>query len=346
MNSTPLPGRIAGRVGRLRVGIDGLRGTLGGRDRMYIGWLGYANVGDEWVWHLICDVIPNFSVAAEDLPLLSWQAALARANARGAGFIAVGGGTLIGTERVGEQLTRIKSRHPDASVAFLGSGVEDRPLSTTWIAHLEASNAVFVRGPQSQARLARSGVHSEVLGDPGFLLTPDDQLSRVDGTRMTLNVAAALERTADGEHELRSLVDGAGRLQPRFDRTDILVLSPEDLRISRRLQQELPHRATLSPIYRLMRPSARAFVADLAIGVRLHFGVFSAAVGTPTVMVAYHSKARDIESLLEVELVLPARFSAQHLIDASNTAIGARSKLMDRAGYLRTSIRSGLSQFA
>lgn len=267
----------------------------------YVGWLGHNNVGDEWLYRIICGD-RRISVSAESLFWLRMQLALRRLLRRPVEIIGLGGGTLIGPERTAEQLSMLFKAFPSATLRVLGSGAEAGVWDLRW-PHLlaRAETPVSVRGPRTAKRLCDFGVRSQCVGDPGFLLGRNiKQTAQVD---LLLNISPALLR-AGGPTAVEHFIREARLASAGCRRIRVIVMSPEDLQLSRRLARRLPMQVEVVRAYRAKKPEPGIFAARSAFGVRLHFAIFCIAVGTPVHVVAYHDKAHDLAESLGAPVVL------------------------------------------
>lgn len=146
----------------------------------YIGWVGYGNLGDEAVFQALQSLFPecNLTPYRTSDPMHS----LLRLSRREPPLLnaVLGGGTLIiqSPNWLNESVYVVSKNIP---IFCLGTGVApERSLDTPpnvqgnlmgeWARILEKFVYVGVRGPLSQAYLAKAGLNVEIVGDSALSL--------------------------------------------------------------------------------------------------------------------------------------------------------------------------------
>lgn len=268
----------------------------------YIGWTGFANLGDEACLEAVKKLLPwtTLSVDRKRRPML-----------------VLGGGTLIysgkGRSSYLPWIEKVDGRGVKRVV--LGTGVVEptswQPTGSArkWVSFLDSCDLVGVRGPASLELLGSMGYGGEarVIGDPALLLQPPSIERREQ--RVLVNVLIARGRLwgEDDDHVLSSIADFVRWL--RRDNWDVhlLACSPEDnlalVEILRRSGSgSLPTILAYNSISLALREIAKA---RFVIAERLHGSVLAAACNTPFLGLEYRSKVRDFSrSIGQEELVI------------------------------------------
>jgi len=272
----------------------------------YVGWLGYANLGDEAVYDAYRQAFEGLHVTA--VPFggrivdgLRWVRGRPLFRA-----IMLGGGTLIGTNAFRLELSR-PGLGDALPLYMLGTGVEDPTYEAPyardfaaelrrWLPILRRAFRVTVRGPRSAEILDSIGVPSTVVGDPALLLTADPPVDRRGGV-VGVNVGAARHIYGqDPERVMASVADALNHLPPDIEIRLFSVWPSDDDSVAE-LASRLSRPASFIAEYRdavtLMRHLA---TCDAVIGLKLHFVVLAAAAGVPGLMLAYHPKCLDFQA--------------------------------------------------
>lgn len=303
----------------------------------YIGWAGQGNFGDDAMFRaadLLLGETPELLRSATVERLLEKVGLSGPTRFE---RVYLGGGTLINRDYlpIVEHCLDAKLR-----LVALGTGVGSAGFSMVeegvdprWPEALRRFDAVGVRGPLSQEKLARAGfAQAEVVGDLALALTPPAPTTRWTGQRFIVNCAPA-RGAADAElveraeaalaRLIRELAKAGWQPVPvAFDLADVSPLTG------------LMTRAGFSGV----RPAVprrfedyRATAADatFSVGVRLHSAVLAAACGLVPVLIGYRDKCLDFAGSLEDErMVVPLdTIDADQLLDAAGEAIGGGQAL-------------------
>lgn len=287
----------------------GYRRLLAGRAPRvgYVGWTGKGNAGDEALYRGLAAALPNVTLVP--VPNLGRNRALrTMQRIRPLHAVLLGGGTLIGNgyfRRTLEALLDVVD--PEAPLDMLGVGVESHDYAIgrragiereleQWVPLLARFASVRVRGPLSQASLAKYGVDSVVVGDPALLL--DAPAPRPHERLLGVNVGETDDLWGG---DPAAVYDAVARvMQVHADRGWQIRLLPtwsKDVAIGRALADRV--RGVVE-----VREPSRDLAATLAsfaecttfVGEKLHSVVFAALAGVPAVALEYRPKCRDFQA--------------------------------------------------
>jgi hypothetical protein len=274
----------------------------------YIGWLGYANLGDEAMYAAFRQMFPQFQfiITNDALPLelILHRHLIKRRRLYDVVFL--GGGTLINGRRYLEALKQEQVRHSELIV--FGTGVRDPSFwqqhyppeyagdMAEWVAVLERAAFVGVRGPQSAGILAAHGLAQvQVIGDPALsLCTPRPAVAPQSQT-----VAINLGCSGPMWGRQETLIDVIGRLSRHLIESgwqvEFLPMHGSDLQLGRELMDrfDLPRLSLWSEFQAIDKTLDRIRSYDLVIGQRLHAAVLACGLGVPAISLAYRPKCED-----------------------------------------------------
>lgn len=278
----------------------------------YLGWVGRGNMGDEALLDVARRAMPDVTVTP--WPEGRLGTTLLRAPRRRHFDAALlGGGTLIGTPRFRESLEAMAARQPDAPLSMVGAGVEDPEHAAAgsgqaiseeldrWVPLLRRFAHVSVRGPRSQRLLADRGVDARLVGDPALLLgrwiphAPQEERvlgvnligwGNVFGGRFDAVTAAVSELC-------RTLMAEGWRIR-------LIPMWERDLEQHRAVQRELGGAAELFTEIEDLDALTRAFgECRVVVGAKLHAVILAAAVGVPSIALAYSPKCLDFQESVD-----------------------------------------------
>jgi polysaccharide pyruvyl transferase WcaK-like protein len=158
---------------------------------------------------------------------------------------------------------------------------------------------VTVRGPLSQARLAKVGVDSIVSGDPA-LLAADGWVPGVEKAPGVIGINLGVHFSMT-EAQRRSIVElyvsVCRELARAGHRFVLLPVWGPDVEISREVARQVGPSATVVDAHD-STPRFLATVAgcELVIAQKLHAAVLAAAVDVPTIAIEYQPKCRDFQA--------------------------------------------------
>jgi hypothetical protein len=283
---------------------------------IYIGWLGEKNLGDDAMFQVCREVLPQVAWSGIDRiyrtpkgwaqRLTQWRHHLARRMGREVGLL--GGGTILNRNESWiryYELTRERVQRP---VPVFSPGVAhpefwsriDGWESTLpqWRDLLGELPVVGVRGPRSKALLDDAGFADVmVTGDPALALYEGPAPVPPPGRR---SVAFNVGRSGglmwgDEDTALREIAAAAALL--RTDGWDVRFVpvweQDEPVCVEAAVAAGLGagHVLPLELDARVFVRSLHAF--DVVVGMKLHASVLAAAAGVPFVPLEYRPKVRD-----------------------------------------------------
>lgn len=307
--------RSTARAGRVLFGSRHARAFRNWQDYLkpqpvigYIGWLGYANLGDEAMYVGFQRMFPQFQfITTNDalpLELILHRHLIKRRPLYDVVFL--GGGTLINGRRYLETLKREQVRHSELIV--FGTGVRDPSFwqqhyppeyagdLAEWVSVLEQAAFVSVRGPQSANILAAHGLAQvQVIGDPALSLCTPRPADAPRGQTVAINLGCS--GPMRGRQE--TLIEVMGRLSRHLIESgwqvEFLPMHGSDLQLGRELMRtfDLPQISLWSEFQNIDKTLDRIASYDLVIGQRLHAAVLACGLGVPAISLAYRPKCDD-----------------------------------------------------
>lgn len=295
------------------------------RTVLYIGWVGFGNHGDDVCYRIFAEELgARAQSKGIDLELRALfptsfnEYTLARLQPD---LVVLGAGSLFEPVYLKPLILAQQNSIP---TAIWGSGWDSllpSPIPAERIdpdcAYLirrvvEGAAVVGVRGPYTLEMLEKIGAHHPQLnisGDPGLLLTPTTASSsllspdRLGKPLIAVNWGTAGNKVL-GEDEKAVAQDLAAVLS-ELTAEYALVIYPvweRDLAPCQKLHALLP---TSDSVFCLDRVPSLEELIDLykqssfSINMKLHASVFSAALGTPFISLAYRMKCWDFAQSLE-----------------------------------------------
>jgi len=279
-----------------------------------LGFFGHENLGDEAI--LVAErilfgqkaTVPY--VRRTRLPQVNYL--LDRVKRK---VILIGGGTLIHGGRAGSNgwLESVEHKIARGAVPIVfGTGVafKDSQIASKsevvkrWIAVLQSSPFVGVRGPISQQVLGKLDVHSEVVGDLAMslsLISPKQE--RKEHNAIGINLGLCQGNQKKYETDMSRIILS---LKDRFD-IEFNIVWPHDLCAAHRIltttnMKNFEIKKFYNDPYTFMEAmSAKKFI----IGLKLHAVALTMAAGVPAILIGYQPKCRDfLESLNRGDLLV------------------------------------------
>ncbi|GLX70616.1 polysaccharide pyruvyl transferase family protein [Paenibacillus glycanilyticus] len=295
------------------------------RKVLYLGWIGFNNLGDEWMWEMFNELAETHLKKDEyqvipSLPNVEWK------KVNEYDTIVLGGGSLIVpgyVDLVHEALELGKN------IVFWGSGhdrlhqwlpsadgrlkpaaaLETAPYSKKLKAIMEHNAYCGVRGPWTVDYIESLGAYSNkisISGDPAMLMNALNPVDRSDrsvqiGNKRTIGInwGTSYNRIYGGsEEKVENALAEAGRtlLALGYNLHLYSVWGPDKEALAR-LYGKIGHdeRVTMDPkVY-----SAADYVQLLSsftatINFKLHANLLSAAANVPFVCIGYRFKSFDL----------------------------------------------------
>ena len=304
----------------------------------YLGWSGRSNLGDDVLFEVIADALPEVRFA--QLPMSAGE--LARSGVSGAKSrkdrpLILGGGTAVGRKNWRAAL-KAATISCGAEHHLVGVGVEDPRFQglhsfssggelQRWRSTLKRFDRVTVRGPNSAALLADIGVEAAVVGDPALLLRNAVESPGAAGRCGALGISLGYGDDLWG-HDHARVVDAMAEVAVKRVRDGqevvFIVVNPDDEKFAKAVAAALPKGS-----FRFERPqTSAAFLATaaecaLVVAERLHAGILAVSAEVPTVMLEYQPKVRDFMDSIDAGdlCVRVDRLSSGGVLDLAARAV-------------------------
>lgn len=301
------------------------------RKILYVGWIGFDNLGDELMWHVFRDLATKY-LNTQTHQVIPSMPGVDLHDFRPYDTVVLGGGSLLVpgyvdvAHRAVQQKKRLviwgsgyDSQLPvkfDATGKLLTASFQESPKMQQMLREIGEHAQYFgVRGPLTHEYLREMGVGGslQISGDPGMLMTPPDGI--VHGEEhppmVGINWGTAYNRIY-GKNEAvveDALAQVAKTLIQHGFGIYLYTMWGPDRGAIRRLYQKIgaPERVTLDlelhDHNEMMRRLSRC---QATINFKLHANVLSAVAGVPFVCLAYRFKCLDFcYSLSLPEMAIP-----------------------------------------
>lgn len=321
---------------------------LAARPRPRLGYVGAphdaSNLGDAIMRRTADRLLAPATLVDVTHPNLERR--LARVGLSGPAFfdaVVLGGGTLI--QPLSATLVRglVAQGVPlfalGPGVGAWGYGMDEDLDLAEWRDLLARFEAVGVRGPLSQERLAAAGAPAVVVGDLALYETTARLPHPSPAPRFALNVLRPEDGRPVAEHPVHS---GLTRLVERLVRRgwEVVPIAMDDVDVApleatlalAGVPRPRPHRPrTLDALQALLAP------CQLTVAFRLHAAVLSTTVGVPPLSLGYRHKCLDFMRSVELEAWHVAVADTQ---EAGEAAFDAGARLAEVAGSLRAPLHA------
>ena len=301
---------------------------------LYIGYMGFGNLGDEALKEAIFDLFKTSILFSESRGLLMRsfeQLGLLKFE-----FLFLGGGTLI--LRSEDVLKKISDKSIPKRIIF-GTGVandifwKDVPGNygniKDWTDVLDRVLYLSVRGPISMQMLKAHNVRKEiqVIGDPVLYFTREISKPKSRSKRLGVNIGFGLSNNKKGfiwgrnedaffldflEFVRNMLSDGWQVEFIPVNKEDEALI--DDLLVKNSLQKIV---GVFRGYVSTQKTIDRMELFDVFVGQKLHATVLAYCANTPAVMVEYRPKCRDFMASIDME-----RFNVR--TDQFNAEIGKK----------------------
>ena len=314
----PLPGRgwrrrLVQHFGSAR----DLRFAFQSRNRMaYVGWVGRSNMGDEAIFEVCRGAFVGHRL--DQVPFGSSFDRAARWSGRPLMTAALlGGGTLVGRYPMYRRpFERWREEYPHLPMFAFGVGVVDphferrmdgfdvsRELSA-WRKVFQEFELVTVRGPRSQEILAAAGIESTIVGDPALLVASS---ARVAGGApqgvLGVNLGVS-QRPSDVDwgKARQEIVRFARAMMARGWKVRFVPMFDGDVPYVNEAVEMAGSGAEIVQGWDRLPTLLDAIAeCDVFVGVKLHSVVLAAALGVPSVSLAYEPKCSDFLASIGLE---------------------------------------------
>ncbi|MFC1719229.1 polysaccharide pyruvyl transferase family protein [Candidatus Poribacteria bacterium] len=325
------------------------------RRLLYIGCIGYQNMGDE-----AC--LEGYQMLMDRLSPVDWWLH----SLNGYDFIgnepfdaiALGGGTLLSPHGNLGDAAMLEAKHRQVPYFIFGTGLEsieweglpEEPMLSDFVEMVRGASLIGVRGPLSKNYLTEIGISAEriqVIGDPAVMLQVDNDDKEPSGSEQErwvgVNVGTSFGRVYgwDEERMCAELVKAIESIAAQGWGICLFPIWTRDLKIQNSVAEKLSHLPrvrniqTVTPPHELME-LIRGFRSVIAM--KLHVGILSAAAGTPYIPWAYRPKVEDFATAIGVEqYVVRTNANAEELVEAWE-------KLQQDEATVRSTMATGVAQ--
>ncbi|GAB2541020.1 polysaccharide pyruvyl transferase family protein [Gracilibacillus alcaliphilus] len=294
---------------------------------LYIGWIGYHNLGDELMFDLFKQ---QFSRLGEDYKLdlvNNEKRYLDNAPLHVYDLIVLGGGSIIsGPDQIMQPYiieTLYKSLQLNKKIMIWGSGIDWVPKSYIALDSLiswqvspdikQKAQTVFkesvwtgVRGPLTQQLLQHCGMNGsiEISGDPAFLL---DQTSVNEKTEKMIGVNWGTSyQNIYGHDEItleNRLASALNQLIAKGYKIYFYLVWQADLEVTKRLCQKLTDQQAVILDEKVYHQDELMALMDrfaFTINFKLHANYLSLAAQTPFIALGYRFKIFDFAASIDL----------------------------------------------
>lgn len=304
---------------------------------LYIGYLGFQNVGDEVCFEAFEQTVRKWSAQEHEVVALPLGETVAQFHARKPiDVVVIGGGSLLqGAIFLSLAEEAFSLGFP---LFFYGTGIDYLPKKTAKAylkgenvlpkqyfadrvvpearikAVLEKATYVGVRGPLTLQFIKSLGVSNEkidIIGDSGFIFTAElDGLSRMLDTVnvvtpfVAVNWGTIYNKCFGFSEEAveQQLIDSIYWLDQKGYQVVIYPMWTEDLPICAALYEKVKNLKSVTYIPKVYTASEISdFLSEAAFSInyKLHGNILSAGSGTPYIKLAYRSKGIDFSSSID-----------------------------------------------
>jgi polysaccharide pyruvyl transferase WcaK-like protein len=295
----------------------------------YSGAIGnYGNIGDDACYEAIKEMLPKNS---EVLKGFYYDKNISKGNPD---LFIIGGGTILSIvdheKTIGAfsnvSLIDVHSLlNKKIPIIIWGSGIipdiltVEKHLGYMTNVHpnaleiLNRAKFLGVRGPISKLKLEKIGCsHSQVIGDPAFLLGTHDQPNR-DRRIIALNIGYSNGASYFGQDNFNQLLDiikpVIERLKRRGYRVVFFSMWPGDKLYSNNMPILIrPYDSSIENLINFFKQ------CHCVIGTRLHSSILAAASGTPFISIGYRDKCYDFASSIELGSFV-CKCTSKYLVD-------------------------------
>lgn len=325
---------------------------------LYIGWLGFNNVGDELMWLLFRDLSRSY-LSDKKYDVIPSIPGVDINNSNPYDAVVLGGGSLLIPGYIDVALKAARNKK---KVLIWGSGHDRQDYPALNVSGRVTTNLAYtgenketneklaelvqlsaycgVRGPLSYQFLEDSGVQMEkaiISGDPAFLLPAPSPYRRPIGSKtIGVNFGTAYNRIFGGNEEKveQQLVDALKKLISQGYRVNIFAVWGPDREACKRLYEKLEDETNVDLDLELLHheellEKLKSFA--FTINFKLHASYLSAAAGVPFISLGYRFKCFDFGLSVGLE---------QFVISTDDKELGRSiidrvAKIEKEAGMLR-----------
>lgn len=292
---------------------------------LYIGWIGYRNLGDDLLWHLFRDTADKY-LSAEVITIIPSFPNVNIKQLESYDTVVLGGGSLIAPTYISLLYKALKMKK---KVIIWGSGIDRIPESALQVIQEEKrmpaiqrfkgeelgqlkevllqAEFVGVRGPYTQKVLeALTGVSSiRVIGDPGLLLKLNQQANKKEQI-IGINWGTAMNNLYGNNEQLleNQLVKVVKKWIAQGYIIFIYAVWDKDLPACQRLYHSINNHKNVffeKKLYTEQELMKKLTACSLTINFKLHPNVLSLSAGVPAIALGYRFKVFDLFSSLGLQ---------------------------------------------
>jgi hypothetical protein len=317
------------------------------------------NLGDQAVFHAIERIFPSVTVAYPKHPggslgrfLLRWECRQKRLASM------LGGGTMIGAppwstgyadrfevsmKRTGRGFTFgtgvAELIFPPDHEAF----VEDPSTYLKWAGVLKECQYVSVRGPRSQAALAKLGLTSEIIGDPACAFVRPKGFWQPTPGYLGLNIGHG-GGSMWGERGQFNAAMGrfVARATQQGWKIEFFALMDDDIDIIKQVARigEIADPQIHCEFVNVHRYMTRVSKMQAFVGMKLHSVILAMCAQVPSIMLEYRPKGIDFMASVGLE-----QFNVRTSDVEPSALLDLLSELVSRGTYWSEMIRQRLSEY-
>lgn len=277
----------------------------------YIGWLGYGNTGDEFLYKSIQNLFPKFILIPYiRTRMLFWQRISGTPFFQGS---VLGGGTLINKRTFYFELSYVQKNYSPSFI--FGTGVAHPEfwrkfngyvdIRLKWCDLLRSASYVGVRGPISKYLLEDVGfLNAEVVGDPALSLAKENYLVKKGSRHLGINIGVTRGFLWGSEHDILERIVQFGKIMvKRGWKISFFPVWHEDRdyidvaarRINSNSVDIFEDYLDISKTLEFLSS------CDVFVGEKLHSVVLAHCARTPSIMLEYRPKCRDYMESMDME---------------------------------------------
>ncbi|GAB2541038.1 polysaccharide pyruvyl transferase family protein [Gracilibacillus alcaliphilus] len=325
------------------------------RKVLYIGWIGYRNLGDDLLWHAFRELHARYLSSDQITVVPSFPAVNIR-QLEPYDTVVLGGGSLIAPSYIA---VLYKAMKMGKKILIWGSGIDRIP--ETQLYHLQNNEkvstilrfqgeerdklrevfqgAVFagVRGPYTKRviEILTGEQEISVIGDPGLLLEVEKNSPNRQQT-IGINWGTTNNQLYGGNEKMLEdqIVSVAQQLIEDGYDMFIYAVWDQDFAACQRLVTKIDREKSVvfeRKLYSEQELMTKLSECQLTINFKLHPNVLSFAAGTPAIALGYRFKVFDLyASLALAELVLTTNSKDldQQIIELVSVTNNNREQIM------------------
>ncbi|GIO21496.1 polysaccharide pyruvyl transferase family protein [Oceanobacillus sp. J11TS1] len=294
---------------------------------LYIGWIGFKNLGDDLLWNIF-ENLSKKHLKESEMTIIPSFPSVDINNIEEYDLVVLGGGSLLTPYYVG---ILHKALTMNKKVIIWGSGIDrikEQKLNMMMEGESPALNEIFsyedalllrevfsgasfggVRGPLTKKALELLGVNEkdiQIIGDPGVLLKSDINIEKEKKEKIIgINWGTAKNNLYGNEPILeKKLINICERLKNRGYKILIYTVWKGDIPACKRLFNKINDGKNVTldtTLYTEQELISLLSTCTLTINFKLHPNLLSLAANVPYIALGYRFKAFDLSQSLNLE---------------------------------------------